>query len=394
LRVGRTIPPAAAPLSWTDLWHGLAATASPRQTIARLEREIATEFDVDQVFLVNSGTAALRLALEALKTLSDRREVVVPAYTCFSVPGAVLAAGCRPVLCDINPATFDFDHALLEQLLTDETMCVVAHHLFGVPSEIDRVRAMCRARGIFVVEDAAQAMGAESGGRKLGTTGDVGIFSFGRGKNITCGSGGVIVTSSRPIGAAISRRYANTVSASFAEQLKDFVALVVMVLFIRPWLYWIPASLPFLGLGRTIFPTRVPVRRMSAMKAGLLRGWRSALARANRRRADAARFFSHRVRSAIAPGSAYPYLRFPVFASSAAERDALFARSQRRGLGLSVAYPSPIDEIAEVKRVCNGHTFPSARRVADRLLTIPTHHWLSNQDKEAIAELCRDLAAA
>jgi dTDP-4-amino-4,6-dideoxygalactose transaminase len=123
---------------------------------------------------------------------------VIPAYTCFSVPAAVLKAGLRPVLCDINPSTFDFDHALLERTLNGNTLCVVAHHLFGIPSNIERVRALSRARGIFVVEDAAQAMGVESHGRSLGTLGDVGLFSLGRGKAITCGSGGIIVTNSAP----------------------------------------------------------------------------------------------------------------------------------------------------------------------------------------------------
>ena len=394
MRVGRTVPPAAAPLRWTDLWHGLTATLAPQRTIARFEREIVNEFAVERVFLVNSGTAALRVTLEALKTLSTRRDVVVPAYTCFSVPGAVLAAGCRPVLCDIDPSTFDFDHALLEPLLTDDTLCVVAHHLFGVPSAIERIRSMCRARGIFVVEDAAQAMGVESDGRKLGTIGDVGIFSLGRGKNITCGSGGVIVTRSRDVAAALARRYAEIDNPSLMEQVKDFATLAFMVLFIRPWLYWIPASMPFLGLGRTIFPKRVPVRRLSAMKAGLLRGWRSVLARANGQRADAARYFSRRVSSHVGRDASHPYLRFPVLAPGTADRDALFAQSARRGLGVSVAYPSAIDEIAEVRRVCNGDRFPRARQVADRLLTLPTHHWLSERDKDAIAELCRDLPAA
>jgi len=394
MRVGRTVPPAAAPLRWTDLWHGLTATLAPQRTIARFEREIVNEFAVERVFLVNSGTAALRVTLEALKTLSTRRDVVVPAYTCFSVPGAVLAAGCRPVLCDIDPSTFDFDHALLEPLLTDDTLCVVAHHLFGVPSAIERIRSMCRARGIFVVEDAAQAMGVESDGRKLGTIGDVGIFSLGRGKNITCGSGGVIVTRSRDVAAALARRYAEIENPSLVEQVKDLATLAFMVLFIRPWLYWIPASIPFLGLGRTIFPKRVPVRRLSAMKAGLLRGWRSVLARANGHRADAARYFSRRVSSHVGRDASHPYLRFPVLAPYTAGRDALFAQSARRGLGVSVAYPSAIDEIAEVRRVCNGDRFPRARQVADRLLTLPTHHWLSERDKDAIAELCRDLPAA
>ena len=72
-------------------------------------------------------------------------------------------------------------------------------HLFGIPSDVDRTRRICEEKGIFLVEDAAQAMGVEHGGRKLGTLGDVGFFSLGRGKNISCGSGGIILTSSADI---------------------------------------------------------------------------------------------------------------------------------------------------------------------------------------------------
>jgi dTDP-4-amino-4,6-dideoxygalactose transaminase len=367
---------------------------SPRRTIARLERELALEFGVGHVFLVSSGTAALRLTLEALKTLSGRSRVVLPAYTCFSVPGAVLAARLQPTLCDIDRFTFDFDGDMLARSVDDETLCVIAHHLFGVPSDLERVRSMCLAHDVFVVEDAAQAMGGESNGRKLGTVGDVGIFSLGRGKNITCGSGGVIITSSPEIASAIGRLYTRIAPPSLAEQLKDLLDLIAMAVFIRPWLYWIPAALPFLGLGRTIFPKHVPMRRLSGLKAGLMRGWRTALARSNQQRADAARFFCSRLPTRLADHPSRPYLRFPILTSNAAQRDAIYAESRRRGLGLSVAYPTPLDQISEVRQVCNDDAFPSAYDVADRLLTIPTHHWLSEHDKEAIADLCRDLPAA
>jgi len=394
VRIGRTVPPAAAPLRLSDLWHGLFGMMAPRRAIARIEREIGLDFGVAHVFLVSSGTAALRLTLEALKGLSHRREVIIPAYTCFSVPAAVLTAGLRPTLCDIDSSTFDFAPELLERSLNDDTICVVAHHLFGVPSAVEQIRSRCRPRGVFVLEDAAQGMGAESDGRKLGTLGDVGIFSLGRGKNITCGSGGIIVTNSSEIATAIARRYRHVNGPSLREQLKDFASLVLMAVFIRPWLYWIPAALPFLELGRTIFPKEVPVQRLSGIKAGLLRGWRTALARSNRHRSAAASYFSSRVPSRLAHPSSHPYLRFPIFVSNAQQRDAIYRLSQRRGLGLSVAYPTSIDEITEIRRVCNGKRFPSAHKVADSLLTIPTHHWLSDNDKKAIAELCRNLPAA
>jgi len=351
-----------------------------------LEEQIRRHFDVRHAFLVSSGTAALTLTLRALKSLSGRTEVVIPAYTCFSVPAAVAKAGLRPVLCDINLSTFDFDHALLEQALSRDTLCVLAHHLFGIPSNIERIRALCSAREIFVVEDAAQAMGAEDKGHLLGTLGDVGIFSLGRGKNITCGSGGIMVTSSPEIAGAIARQCRHLEAPTPAEALKDFIQLVLMAVFIRPSLYWIPAALPFLRLGQTIYPAEISLKRLSGMKAGLLRRWRSHLARSNRVRSETATYFGQRLPLPLAQGPSHPYLRLPVLVASPKERERIHARSQERGLGLSVAYPTPINEIPEIRAAFSGQRFPSAQKVAERLLTIPTHHWLSEKDKKAIAD--------
>jgi len=122
MRVGRTIPPAAAPVCGTDIWQAVSAIPSPERSLRRLEEDLRRHFGVRHVFLVSSGTAALVLALGALKSSSRRNEVVIPAYTCFSVPAAVASAGLRPVLCDIDPSTFDFDHALLERALGANTL--------------------------------------------------------------------------------------------------------------------------------------------------------------------------------------------------------------------------------------------------------------------------------
>jgi perosamine synthetase len=394
MKIGRTVPPAAAPLWWVDLWHGIIGFFSPERSLRALEDGIRREFGVRHVFLVTSGKAALTVTLKALKALSSRREVVIPAYTCFSVPAAIVHAGLRPALCDIDSSTFDFDHVLLERTLTEDTLCVIAHHLFGVPAEIDRIRALCEARRTFVVEDAAQAMGTESRGRKLGTIGDVGIFSLGRGKNITCGSGGIIVTNSDRIADAIALEYRQLRTPAPAMDCLELVRLVLMTTFIRPHLYWIPASLPFLGLGRTTFPRKIPVARLSGMKAGLLRDWRSRLARSNKVRSETAGYFSRQLRVRTGDRSSVPYLRFPIVLSTSKARETLYARSQKRGLGLSAGYPTAVSDIPDIPFSCNARQFPSARRVAQNLLTLPTHHWLSEKDKSAIADLCRGFPAA
>jgi dTDP-4-amino-4,6-dideoxygalactose transaminase len=253
------------------------------------------------------------------------------------------------------------------------------------------LRALCGAHGVVLVEDAAQAMGAEDDGRRLGTLGDVGIFSLGRGKNITCGAGGIIVTSSASIGEAIAARYDGLSGPSLAAQVLDFVGVALLAIFVRPWLYWIPAALPFLGLGRTTFPARIRLQRLSGMRAGLLRGWQARLARSNRSRVATAAYFSQCLPPRLARDASRPWLRLPIVAASRGARARVYAASQKRGLGFSLAYPAPINEIPEIRSAFAGQHFPCAGSLSERILTLPTHHWLSERDKRAIAALCREL---
>jgi dTDP-4-amino-4,6-dideoxygalactose transaminase len=406
MRIGRVVPPAAAPLGAIDLLYGVKGLFSPARALRRLEAGIRAYFGVRHVFLVSSGTAALTLTLRAVRRLSsptDRLDVLIPAFTCFSVPAAVRHAGLRPTLCDIDAETFGFDFGLLEQAMTETTLCAVAHHLFGIPTDVDRVKAVCQPRGILVVEDAAQALGVWSNGRPVGTTGDVGVFSFGRGKNVTCGSGGLIVTNSDRVAASIRELYDRLPEPPLRVVLAQFVQIALLALFVRPAFYWLAAAMPFLRLGETIYPAHVAIARLSGMKAGILHRWRSLVSTANAQRSDTAAEFERRFARAAdgkrqrggdlhRNGSRRAYVRLPLLAASREERDRLCRRSRERGLGLSAGYPSPVSEIPELRALFAGTRFRVARDVADRLLTVPTHHWLSARDKEAIADCVRAAA--
>lgn len=386
MRIGRTLPPAAAPLGAVDLWEGLCGIVVPRRATERLAHGIAQHLGVRHVFLVSSGTAALTLTLQALAAGSRRTGVIVPGYTCFSVPAAVVHAGLTPIPCDVEPSTFDFNHAQLERTIDENTLCVIAHHLFGVPSDVARTRALCHRRDVVVVEDAAQGLGVTSKGVPAGTIGDIGIFSFGRGKSITAGGGGAIVTNSDTLAAAIRRRCDGIGSPSPLDTIAHLVTVVAMALFIRPPLYWLPAALPWLRLGETTFPSHVTIRRMSGLQAGLLRHWRRRLRESTDARTRTAMAIAYRLG---VQWPAHPYLRLPILASSPAEKRDLLGRSHRLGLGLSGGYPVAVDQIPELQRWSSREACPQAHRIADHLLTIPVHHWLSTRDWRAICECLR-----
>ncbi|MBI5180232.1 MAG: aminotransferase class V-fold PLP-dependent enzyme [Nitrospirae bacterium] len=390
MKVQLTIPPAAAPIDLKDMFYGLTGIFFGKRYIEKLKKEVKKYFGINHVFLVSSGKASLFLILKALETLrAEKKQVLIPAYTCFSVPSAIVKAGLKVSLCDIDQSTFDFDYKLFNKAINKDTLCIVPNHLFGIPADMDKIKSICKNKDIFIVEDAAQAMGGSYKSKKLGTLGDVGFFSLGRGKNITCGSGGIIITNSSQIADVIDKHYSNLEEPGIIESLKEFLQVFLMSIFIRPALYWLPAGLPFLKLGQTIFYKDFPIKKLSGMKAGLLHGWQERLEKANQIRKENAKSFCDRLRlrSRLSNGNPVSLLRFPLIVESKETRDEIFSLSNKKGLGVSAMYPSSINEIEEIRSNFNGKLFPSAKKIADGLLTIPTHQLLSKKDKEKISHL-------
>ncbi|MEO0248960.1 MAG: DegT/DnrJ/EryC1/StrS family aminotransferase, partial [candidate division WOR-3 bacterium] len=210
MHIGRTLPPAAAPISLQDILAGLSGLRRGRRELARFECELKEFFGVDYCFLVSSGKAALTIILRALKAMyPNRDQVLIPAYTCYSVPSAIVRAGLNVQLCDMHPETLDFDYAQLDRFLhrakpqpnklnkhgqpSTRFLALIAAHLFGIASNIEGLRSLIGDNEPVIVEDAAQAMGGKRNNRKLGTLGDVGFFSLGRGKAISTVEGGIIL---------------------------------------------------------------------------------------------------------------------------------------------------------------------------------------------------------
>lgn len=383
----RYLPPTAAPLGILDLIRGAMGLLRDEQTRKQLEAEMKSYFGSSHVFLVSSGKAALSTILRALKSNSTRTTVIIPAYTCFSVPSAVLKAGLNLALCDVNPRSLDFDFSQLQDKIGSDTLAVVAPHLLGKPADIQRIQAMAHAKGAVVVEDAAQAMGGKAGGRWLGTQTEVGFFSFGRGKNVSTGSGGMILTNNDAIGAAVQRAYRELSDESRMAAAKNFLSVLATKWLLQPNMYWVPAGLPFLGLGETIFYPDFPVHRMDGIRMALLLSWKNRLERSNTNRAEVARRMIEQLplsgRTAQVSESA-PWLRLPVLMPTSEDKRALCQVAQQKGLGISGLYPAPISEIPELRtRFAQDH-YPGARTLAERLVTLPTHCYVSDRDIERI----------
>jgi perosamine synthetase len=161
--------------------------------IVEFERRWASYCGVSHGVALCNGTVALEVAMVAL-SLPAGSEVIIPSFTIISCAAAVLRAGCRPVLVDCDPNTWCLDVAEVKRKITDKTRAIMPVHIYGHMAEMDPLMKMAREFRLAIVEDAAEAHGAEYHGRRAGGIGTMGCFSFYANKIITTGEGGMLVT--------------------------------------------------------------------------------------------------------------------------------------------------------------------------------------------------------
>ncbi|MCU0559801.1 MAG: DegT/DnrJ/EryC1/StrS family aminotransferase [Desulfobacterales bacterium] len=166
--------------------------------VEAFEREVAGFVGLPHAVAVSSGTAALQLALTAVGAGAGD-EVVVPSFVCSALLNAVAAAGAVPVPADVEPETFNLDPADVAGRLSPRTKAIVVPHMFGLPADLDRLAAL----GVPLIEDCAQAIGAEHRGRAVGSVGQAAIFSFYATKMMATGEGGMVATGSAALAANV-----------------------------------------------------------------------------------------------------------------------------------------------------------------------------------------------
>jgi perosamine synthetase len=170
-------------------------TSLSNPIVEEFEQKFAKWCGTKYAIAVNSGTAALHVALAALD-IGPGDEVIVPPYTFIATASAVLQQNAVPVFADIDPATLNIDPARIEEKITPRTKAIIPVHLFGLPAEMDEINRIGRRHKLHVIEDACQAHGATYRGKKVGTLGKLACFSFQESKNVATGEGGMVVTDS------------------------------------------------------------------------------------------------------------------------------------------------------------------------------------------------------
>ena len=166
------------------------------EPVERFDRAFADYCGVRHAIAVNTGTSALHLALLAAN-IGPGDEVITTPFTFVATVAAILYAGARPVLVDVEPESFNIDPSLIEAAITPRTKAIVPVHLYGQMADMTAIQAIAHSYGLTLIEDACQAHGAEYRGRRAGSIGLSSAFSFYPGKNLgACGEGGIVVTNS------------------------------------------------------------------------------------------------------------------------------------------------------------------------------------------------------
>jgi perosamine synthetase len=395
MRLHELPPTAGLPLRLTDLLPG---GADPGASLAAL-------FGTPPMQLESSGTAALLIALQTLKDLKpSRRVVVAPAFTCPLIALAVRQAGLELRLCDLRRGHFDMDPESLAQQCRTDTLAVLPTHLAGRVADVRSSCEIASSVGAYVIEDAAQALGARAHGQSVGLTGDLAFFSLGAGKGLSIYAGGLLLTRDAALREALQRRSRTGVSRRPLLELWRCLQLLGLAAFYRPgglpYVYGLPMRSALRrgdligALGERFDPV-IPLHRVSAWRAQVAASAAQRLqAFLAARRAQALQREERLTRIAglhvfaDEPGTCGTWpcllLRLP----DAASRDAVLDRLWRAGLGVSRAFVHALPDYPELADCVEPAPLPNARDFAARTLTVGNSHWL---DERAFEVICSTL---
>jgi dTDP-4-amino-4,6-dideoxygalactose transaminase len=391
-------PTAGLPLRLSDLRPGAASLAT----------DIAAQLGTPPLQLECSGTASLLIALTALRELQPRRRrVVVPAYTCPLVAIAVQQAGLELQLCDLRAGHYDMDPAALRAACDERTLAIMPTHLAGRVADVDDVLAVANNVGAYVIEDAAQALGARHQGSSVGLAGDIGFFSLAAGKGLSIYEGGLLLARDPELRERLGRTSTRIVPRSLGWEAKRCIELLGYAALYQPYGLRLAYGNPLrralrrgdpVGAVGDDFALSIPLHRVGHWRQAV--GARAAIrlpafldqlaAQARRRlsrlrRIDGVEVFDD---PAGAEGT-WPF--FLLLLPNQQRRDAALAQLWSSGLGVSRLFIHALPDYDYLKHIVPAQDVPHARDFAARSLSISNSPWMTNEDFETI---CRVLETA
>lgn len=325
--------------------------------VAAFEEEFAAYSGAKTGIGVNSGTSALHLALLAAG-IGPGDEVITTPFTFVATVAAIRYTGAMPVFVDIDPLSYNIDAAGVESVITPRTKAIMPVHLYGQPADMDPLLEIARRRNLLVIEDAAQAHGAEYKGRRAGSMGDLACFSFYPGKNLGAyGEGGMVVTS--------NPEFARTI-----RMLRDWGAEKRYLHVLKGYNYRME------GIQGAVL----------RVKLAHLEGWTRA------RHAHAAAYTVALKDTGVTTPAVMPYARhvFNVYALMSPHRDAIQRELTARNIQCGIHYPFPIYEMPAHADLGYGRgAFPRAENAAAQELSLPIFPELAERDIEQVCTAVR-----
>ena len=351
-----------------------------------------------ETFYVSSGSAALVVALYACKLASpSKKKVIIPAYTCPSVLAAIEKTGLQAVLCDLGAGLLDINIGQLEKLLDENTLAVVYVHLFGLDQTALKVKKIVHDAGVLLIEDAAQAFGNRSDNKFIGNEGDISILSFGRGKPISALHGGAIIINRNSLIGFVRKSLKNLLKPLpiwFGTYYR--ILLFAYLILFRPKLFGIPQQLPWFRIGETIYEGDITVSKMAepAMKVmGQLFEKRKEI---QKTRMEVAKNYFKKLNHYSELFLFFPKLseiktgplRFPFVLKNYELKEKCLEILTQNRLGASCSYPTPLNKQHGVPGYVTAQgPFPNATKIAEGIITLPTHEFVSNRDIESIIKM-------
>ena len=391
-------PTAGLPLKLADLRPGAATLAA----------DVAAQLGTPPLQLACSGTAALLIALATLHELQPaRRRVVIPAYTCPLVPLAVHQAGLEPVPCDLRPGHYDMDPHALRAVCDERTLAILPTHLAGRVADVDDALAVANNVGAYVIEDAAQALGARRDGGSVGLAGDLGFFSLAAGKGLSIYEGGLLAARDPALRGRLAHTAARIAPFKPGWELRRSVELLGYAALYRPRGLRLAYGNPLrkaLRHGNPVaavgddFSLPLPLHSVGR--------WRQAVGAHAARRLPAfieqctARAQHHLPRLRALPDvtvlddptgahGSWPF--FMLLLPDQRRRDAALEQLWQSGHGVSRLFIHALPDYAYLGGVVPAADVPNARNFAARSLSIGNSQWLTDADMDAV---CRVLEAA
>lgn len=324
------------------------------EDVARFEEEFAAYCGAKHAVGVGSGLAALELGLRALG-VGPGDEVIVPSHTFIASAAAVTFAGAIAILVDVDPTTYCIDLEQVEAAVTPRTRAIIPVHLYGLPAEMDALLAIAERHGLAVVEDACQAHGASYKGRRTGSLGTIGAFSFYPSKNLGgIGDGGIVLTNDSQIAERVRAMRNCGQVVKNRHELPPFN------------------------------------HRLDTIQAAVLRVKLRHLDAWNLARRQSAALYADRLREAgvalptESDGSTHVY---HVYVVRSRRRDALQTHLRERDIGTGIHYPAPVH--LQPFYASDGYRqgqFPVAERLCSEVLSLPMFPGMSVEQVQYVAE--------